>query len=38
MIQIRKHEKYELYSIYGFFIDPDRDVWVDKKTAYGIIR
>nr|DAT55403.1 MAG TPA: hypothetical protein [Caudoviricetes sp.] len=31
MIQIRKHEKYELYSIYGFFIDPDRDVWVDKK-------
>jgi hypothetical protein len=31
MIQIRKHEKCELYSIYGFFIDPDRDVWVDKK-------
>lgn len=31
MIQIRKHEKRELYSIYGFFIDPDRDVWVDKK-------
>ena len=31
MIQICKHDKDELYSIYGFFIDPDKDVWVDKK-------
>lgn len=31
MIQIHKHDKGELYSIYGFFIDPDKDVWVDKK-------
>lgn len=31
MIQIRKHDKGELYSIYGFFIDPNKDVWVDKK-------
>lgn len=29
MIQIHKHDKGELYSIYGFFIDPDKDVWVD---------
>lgn len=31
MIQIHKHDKCELYSIYGFFIDPKKDVWVDKK-------
>ncbi len=31
MIQIRKHDKGDLYSIYGFFIDPNKDVWVDKK-------
>lgn len=31
MIQIHKHDKGELYSIYGFFIDPNKDVWVDKK-------
>jgi hypothetical protein len=31
MIQIHKHDKAELYSIYGFFIDPDKDVWVNKK-------
>lgn len=29
MIQIHKHDKGELYSIYGFFIDPDKEV------AYG---
>lgn len=31
MIHIRKHEKYEVFSIYGFFIDPNKDVWVDKE-------
>ena len=31
MIQIHKHDKSELYSIYGFFIDPNKDVWVNKK-------
>ena len=31
MIQIHKHDNGELYSIYGFFIDPNKDVWVDKK-------
>ena len=31
MIQIHKHDKRELYSIYGFFIDPYKDVWVNKK-------
>lgn len=31
MIQIHKHDKCDLYSIYGFFIDPDKDVWVNKK-------
>lgn len=40
MIQIHKHDKGELYSIYGFFIDPDKDVWVNKKQLmdyFGII-
>lgn len=32
MIRIRKHDKEEVYSIYGFYIDPNIDVWVDKKT------
>lgn len=31
MIRIRKHDKEEVYSIYGFYIDPNKDVWVDKK-------
>lgn len=31
MIQIHKHDKGELYSIYGFFIDSNKDVWVNKK-------
>ena len=31
MIHIRKHERHEVFSIYGFFIDPMKDVWVDKK-------
>lgn len=31
MIHIRKHEKHEVFSIYGFFIDPRKDVQVDKK-------
>jgi hypothetical protein len=31
MIQIHKHDKCELYSIYGFFIDLNKDVWVNKK-------
>lgn len=31
MIQIHKHDKGELYSIYGFFIDLNKDVWVNKK-------
>ena len=31
MIQIHKHDEGELYSICGFFIDPDKDVWVNKK-------
>ena len=31
MIQIQKHDNGKLYSIYGFFINPDKDVWVDKK-------
>ena len=31
MIQIHKHDNGKLYSIYGFFIDPDKDVLVDKK-------
>lgn len=36
MIQIHKHDKAELYSIYGFFIDPDKDVWVNKKQLYRV--
>ena len=31
MIQIHKQDNGKLYSIYGFFIDPDKDVLVDKK-------
>ena len=31
MIQIHKQDEGELYSIYGFFIDPNKDVWVNKK-------
>lgn len=31
MIKIRKHKTNGLYSIYGFFIDPYRDVLVDKE-------
>lgn len=31
MIQILKHDNDELYSIYGFFIDPSKDIWVGKK-------
>ena len=38
MIQILKHDEGELYSIYGFFIDPNKDVWVNKETTYGIIQ
>ena len=31
MIQLHKHDDDDLYSIYGFFIDPNKDVWVNKK-------
>ena len=31
MIQIHKHGKGKLYSIYGFFIYLNKDVWVSKK-------